>query len=218
MPKYKISPSTINLLQDCPGCFWKQIVKKIKRPSGAFPSLPSGVDLLLKKHFDKFRDSGKLPPELRLHKVDAKLFKDHTLLTLWRNNRKGIEYEEEGILLRGAVDEMLQKGKKLIVLDYKTRGFPLKEDTAAHYHDQLNIYNFLLRKNGFETEDYSYLLFFIPKEIEDDGDFVFHTELVKVKVDIHRAEDLLRKAAKVLNGRMPKAGKDCGFCEFKNGG
>jgi xanthosine utilization system XapX-like protein len=53
------------------------------------------------------------------------------------------------------------KNDRLIVLDYKTRGFPLKEDTAAHYQDQLDIYNFLLRKNGYRTEDYGYLLFYL---------------------------------------------------------
>ena len=30
-----------------------------------FRSLPSGMDGILKKHFDKFRDKGELPPELR---------------------------------------------------------------------------------------------------------------------------------------------------------
>jgi len=30
--------------------------KGIKRPEGVFPSLPSGMDIILKKHFDTFRD------------------------------------------------------------------------------------------------------------------------------------------------------------------
>ncbi len=61
---FKISPSTIGLLEECPQCFWLQIVKGQSRPSGPFPSLPSGVDKLLKGHFDSFRAKGELPPEL----------------------------------------------------------------------------------------------------------------------------------------------------------
>jgi len=38
---------------ECPRCFWLQIVKNIKRPAGIFPSLPSGMDKILKVHFDK---------------------------------------------------------------------------------------------------------------------------------------------------------------------
>jgi ATP-dependent exoDNAse (exonuclease V) beta subunit len=54
-------------------------------------------------------------------------------LKVWRSNFKGISFEDkEGNILRGAVDNILVKGKKLIVLDYKTRGFPLKEYTAEH--------------------------------------------------------------------------------------
>src|SRR3989344_9310257 len=100
------------------------------------------MDRILKIHFDSFIGKG-IPPELKIKNV--KLFDDLKLLEIWRNNFKGISYtDSSGNILRGAVDNILVKGKKLIVLDYKTRGFPLKEDTAAHYQNQLDIYNFLL--------------------------------------------------------------------------
>ena len=104
------------------------------------------MDRILKAHFDSFRDKGLLPPELKDLNGEVKLFSNIELLNEWRSNFKGIQYKDKsGNLFRGAVDNLLQKGKKLIVLDYKTRGFPLKEDTAAHYQDQLDIYNYLLR-------------------------------------------------------------------------
>ena len=214
---YKLSPSTLNLLEDCPKCFWLQIVKKIPRPSGAFPSLPSGVDKILKEHFDSFMKKGKLPPELK-HTNGYKLFDNEELLKIWRSNFKGIEHldDKSGILLRGAVDNILVKGKKLVVLDYKTRGFPLKEDTAHHYQDQLNVYNFLLRKNGYQTEDYAYLLFYMPEKVIKTGEFVFNTELVKMDTHIGHAENLFNKAVKVLNGKEPKASDNCKFCEWKS--
>ena len=110
------------------------------------------------------------------------------------------------------MDNILRKGTKLIVLDYKTRGFPLKEDTAEGYQDQMDIYNFLLRKNGYETEDYAYLLFYHPSDVDKLGRVIFHTDLVKVKVTPQNAEKLMKEAFRVLGDRMPKAGKGCGFC------
>ena len=216
---FKLSPSSMNLIEDCPRCFWLQVVKKISRPSAPFPSLPSGVDKMLKEHFDRFRDKDSLPPELNDLK-EVSLFNDKELLKTWRNNLKGIEYydEENDVLLHGAVDNLLSKEGKLIVLDYKTRGFALKEDTAHHYQDQLDIYNFLLRKNGYETEDYAYLLFYLPEQVMETGEFKFKNELVKMKIDINHAEMLFKRAVKIVKGELPEAGKDCVFCKWRENG
>ncbi len=210
---YKLSATTLNLFLECPRCFWLQFNKGIKRPAGIFPSLPSGMDMILKKHFDRFIKSDKLPPELSGLKV--KLFDDIKKLEIWRNNRKGIVYEDsDGNILKGAVDNILVKGKKLIVLDYKTRGYPLKEDTHEHYINQLNVYNFLLRKNGYDTEEYSYLLFYYPREVNKNGDVVFETKLLKIKTDIKKAERLFKNALACLNGKIPKCSEDCEYCRY----
>jgi len=212
---YKFSPSSLSLLKECPRCFWLHFNKGIKRPDSIFPSLPSGMDRILKIHFDSFRDKGMLPPELAKLKGNYKLFDNAELLAVWRNNFKGIEYvDKDGNVFRGAVDNILQKGKKLVVLDYKTRGFPVKDDTAAHYQDQMNIYNFLLRKNKHKTENYAYLLFYHPNKVDSDGDVLFNTDLVKMKVNVKDAEKLFKKALKVLSEEIPEAGEECGFCEW----
>lgn len=212
---YKLSPSSLNLLKECPRCFWLHFNKNIKRPSGPFPSLPSGMDRILKTHFDSFMEKNRLPPELKDCKDDCQLFDDAELLKIWRNNLKGIQWtDEKGNLFRGAVDNILKKGNKLIVLDYKTRGYPLKEDTAEHYKNQLDIYNFLLRKNNYETEDYSYLLFYYPKEVREDGSVIFDTELIKMEVDINNAETIIKKAIEILEGDMPEPAEECEFCRF----
>lgn len=212
---YKFSPSSLSLLKDCPRCFWLLFNKGIKRPEGIFPSLPSGMDGILKCHFDKFMRRGELPPELQKLNGEIKLFDDEELLKAWRSNFKGIQWaDKKGNLFRGAVDNLLVKGKKLIVLDYKTRGYPLKEDTAEHYQDQMDIYNFLLRKNGYETEDYTYLLFYHPHEIIESGHVCFNTDLIKIKVNIKNAENIFKKAVEVLEGDIPEPSQECGFCKW----
>lgn len=214
---YKLSPSTLNLLEECPRCFWLQIVKKESRPSGAFPSLPSGVDKILKEHFDRFMKRSKLPPELEKEGLGGcRLFDNEELLERWRTNWEGISYtdKESGIVLRGAIDNLLQKGDKLIVLDFKTRGFALKEDTHHHYQDQMNCYNFLLRKNGYDTEDYTYLLFYMPERISEKGEFLFETKLVKMETNVKHAETLFNKAINILQDAMPESNQRCDYCNW----
>lgn len=179
------------------------------------------MDRILKAHFDKFRDKGKLPPEIakEVRCKNMKLFDDAEKMKIWQSNFKGVSFvDKAGNELHGAVDNLLVKGKKLIVLDYKTRGYALKEDTAEHYRLQQNVYNFLLRKNGYETEDYFFLLFYYPKEVMEKGEVVFDTELVKMKVDVRMAEKTWKDALKCLNGKEPKASKNekgevCEWCD-----
>lgn len=210
----KLSPSALKLLRECPRCFWLHHVKGIRRPEVVFPTLPSGMDRVLKAHFDAYRDKGALPPELR-ELSGVKLFDDVELLKVWTNNRKGIAWtDSSGNTLRGAIDYLLVKGPKLIVLDFKTRGYPLKEDTPDPYQDQLDIYNFLLRKNGYATEDYSYMLFYYPESIDSHGHVKFHADLVKLDVSVKNAASLFAKALEALAGREPKPAEECGFCAW----
>src|SRR3989338_2910295 len=215
MKQTKLSPSSLNLMLDCPRCFWLHLVKGIKRPSGAFPSLPSGMDKILKEHFDRFMKNGILPPELK-NLQGYKLFDNEERLKVWRNNFKGISYveEESGILLHGAIDNILMKGKRLVVLDYKTRGFPLKENTHEHYQAQMDIYNFLLRKNGYKTEDYAYLLFYHPNKVLETGEVVFNTDIVKMRTNSKQGEKVFLDAIKVLKGEEPEANENCEYCHF----
>lgn len=211
---FKLSPSALNIMKECPRCFWLTQHKVWARPNGIFPSLPSGMDGILKIHFDNFMRKGLLPPELK-DNGDTKgmlLFDDEALLKIWRSNFKGIQWEDtKGNILRGAVDNILKKGKKLIVLDYKTRGYALKEDTHEHYQNQIDIYNFLLRKNKHETEDYAFLLFYHPKEVKETGEVIFNTDLKKMKVNIKNAEKIWNTAIKMLNEDCPK--KSCEWCQ-----
>lgn len=213
---FKLSPSSLNLMKECPRCFWLTENKIWRRPLGIFPSLPSGMDSVLKKHFDKFMEKGLLPPELCNNSEcdNFKLFDDKELLKEWRNSRKGLWFEDkEGNILHGGIDNMLvnKTNNKLIVLDYKTRGFPLKEDTHEHYQNQLNIYSWLLEKLGFPTEKFAYLLFYYPNEVLETGEVVFDTVLKKMSVDSKEAEALWKKALELLNSDCPEKG--CQWCE-----
>src|SRR3989338_6521345 len=142
---YKVSPHSLNLFVECPRCFYQQVRENKPRPHGPFPSLPSGMDIVIKRHFDLYRGTDMLPPELEGKGLEGvTLFEDKKLLSRWRNNRGGLVWtDSQGNMLQGAVDDVLKKDGKLIVLDYKTRGFPLK-DRPTYYQLQLDVYNFML--------------------------------------------------------------------------
>jgi len=213
---FKLSPSALNLMKECPRCFWLGNHNVWSRPIGIFPSLPSGMDRILKEHFDKFMEKGKLPPELCNNSEcdNLKLFDNKELLKEWRNSRKGLWFEDkDGNIIHGGIDNLLinKANNKLIVLDYKTRGFPCKEDTHEHYQDQLNIYTWLLEKLGYKVENFAYLLFYVPKEVLETGEVVFDTALKKMNIDVKNAEKLWEKALEMLNSECP--GKGCVWCE-----
>ena len=119
---YQLSPSTINIMADCPRCFWLELKKNIKRPRGIFPSLPSGMDRILKEHFDACAKLGVLPPEIKeLEAEGIKVFNEK-ILDSWRDSRRGILLKDkDGNILKGVIDALLVKGTKFIILEYCNR-------------------------------------------------------------------------------------------------
>ena len=212
----KLSPSSLNLYLECKRCFWNHFHGK-RRPASIFPSLPSGIDKILKEYFDYYRKKGIVPPEIE--EIGAKMYEGPELKE-WQRNFGGIQWKDlkTGVLLRGAVDEMLQKDGKLIVLDFKTRGFPLKEDTHEHYRNQLNTYNLLLKKNGRKVETYGYLLFYHPKRACKGKKcyLEFNTDLVKMRASPETGEKVFREAVECLNQKEPPQPKEeCKWCKFR---
>ncbi|ERG90039.1 MAG: hypothetical protein J07HQW1_00052 [Haloquadratum walsbyi J07HQW1] len=214
---YKLSPRRINLYMECKRCFWLHINKGIKRPTGPFPSLPSGMDDKIKDHFDRFRQRQEQPPELQETTVNADLLEDTELLENAREWRKQPKYHDKknDVLLRGGVDDLLQKDDgSIIVLDYKTRGYPPKDDVPGYYARQVNLYNLILRENGHETASHGLLLYYYPNQVQETGEVLFQNELKQVPVDTDAAQEFLKNAAQTLNNPVPEHNPDCDYCDW----
>lgn len=219
MALYRISPSLIGMLLECPRCLWLHFREGVKRPSGPFPSLPGGMDGTFKAYFDEHRAAGTLPPEID-GKVEGKLFTDRSKLDVWRNNWKGLrtEFPEYGLELKGAIDDLLvAKDGRFMPFDFKTRGYPTKEDTHKHYQHQLDLYALLLENHGMPPSDTGYLLFFWPTAYAL-GAAQFATDVVKMSVDPDRGEQVLQKTHAILKGDTPQAHAECAFCEYRENG
>jgi CRISPR/Cas system-associated exonuclease Cas4 (RecB family) len=213
----KLSPSTISLFMECPRCFWLQFNKNIHRPRGIFPSLPGGMDGVIKKYYDSYRKLGKLPPEVD-GKLTGKLLADEKLLKSWQSNWEGIKYFNKDLsaLMKGVLDDCLVDGGTYIPLDYKTRGYDLKDDSTSYYQHQLDIYCYLLAKNGYNITNYAYLVYYFPKAVKENGQVEFNVEPKKVETDIKHAEQLFKDAVACLRGPEPKKHTDCSreFCNW----
>jgi len=210
---FRISPTTgLSLFKECPRCFWLHFNKNVHRPRGIFPSLPGGMDLVIKNYFDKYR--GKLPPEI-VGKVVGQLMPEVEPLNKWRNWQTGLEYYDKtrDAVLFGALDDCLVDGDYYIPLDYKTRGSaPNDGDSEKYYQTQLDTYALLLNKNGYKTRNFAYLIYYYPEEIKENGIAKFSIEVVKVNTDLARAQKTFEEAVDLLKGPIPKRHSDCEYC------
>ena len=215
----KISPSGISYLMECPRCLWLHVNEEKKRPRGIYPSLPDGMDNIFKKYFDEYRGRGEMPPEIA-GKIEGKLFDDVKRLNAWREfnfGRGGIRAEipEYNMLLSGAIDDLLvSPDGKFIIFDFKTRGYPTKEDTHEHYRHQLDLYALLFTRNAMKVAEHGYLLFFWPQSYSL-GMANFKTELVKMDVSPSRGMSILKKAHDIIIGSIPRAHEACEYCNYR---
>lgn len=219
---YKVTPSSIGLLLECPRCLWLYVNENIKRPRGIFPSLPGGMDGIFKVYFDIYRKKGGVPPEIKGKiKDNEKLFDDFKKLNPWRDidfGRGGLKasFPEYNIFLQGAIDELLiTDDKKYVPFDFKTRGYPTKKDTHKHYQHQLDLYSLLFEKNNLPPADHGYLLFFWPKYYKK-GKTKFDSELIKMKIGPKNGLEILKETNKIVKGKKPKVHKKCEYCLYRD--
>ena len=186
----------------------------IARPRGIFPSLPGGMDLVIKTYFDTYR--GSLPPELK-GKVKGKLLDDLALMNLWRNWRTGLEYADERLnaVLFGALDECLVHNGKYVPLDYKTRGSaPRDGDSERYYQTQLDTYALLLSSNGYPVENFCYLVYYYPKTVEAQGQVTFAVYPIEMTSDPERARRRFEEAVHSLDEPLPQPSARCEYCTW----
>ena len=214
---FKLSPSTLSLFLECPRCFWLDKIKNIKRPRGIFPSLPGGMDRVIKTFFDGYRAAKKLPADLKGADFQGvELFEDQKQLNLWRDWKTGLHYKSpEGSILFGALDDLLVKGGKYIPFDYKTKGSPATEESAIkYYQNQLDSYSLMLEASGLETAGYGFLLYFSPKSVAERGNVEFEVQPIKIVLDSNRAKTIFEKALQLLNGPLPLSIPSCEYCAW----
>ena len=201
---FNLSASKLNLLRECPRCFWFAMVKNVKRPSGPMSSIPIKMDSIIKSYYNFYR--GEILPPIFKGQVKGRLAVGMPL-TLSCETLKGI-------VLWGRPDDYLElEDTNIVVLDNKTSS---KVPQAVHlsYQLQMDVYSYLLVRNGYRTIPKAYLAYFSPEESNLHDGMTMTCSVLEVCTDPNRVEILVRRAVKVLNGSIPDSGHLCQYCKW----
>lgn len=222
---YRLSRSKIDLFINCPRCFYLDRRLGVGQPPGYPFSLNSAVDKLLKKEFDIHRSARTAHPLMEHYGVDAIPF-FHDKLEEWRDSlRRGITYKMEGtnINITGGVDDVWVKPNgELIIVDYKATSkdeeVTLDADWQIGYKRQMEIYQWLFRKNGFRVSNTGYFVYCNGNTDKEafDAKLQFDIKVLPYEGDDSWVESTVKKAIKTLqNDALPESGEDCDFCKYR---
>jgi len=171
---FKVSRSKIELFTQCQRCFWLDVRLKIKRPDGAPFSLNKAVDELLKKEFDVYRAKAEPHPLILDSQIKAIPYA-HEKLDDWRETFVGVQalHDETNLLVFGAPDDIwVDNEGRLIVVDYKAtakdREVSIDAAWQMSYKRQMEVYQWLLRANGFKVSDTGYFVY-VNGRLDLDG-------------------------------------------------
>jgi CRISPR/Cas system-associated exonuclease Cas4 (RecB family) len=221
---FKVSRSKIELFMQCPRCFWLDVRLKIKRPNGPPFSINKAVDELFKKEFDVYRAKGEPHPIMLDNQVKAVPFK-HPDLDKWRENFIGVFvlHKPTNLHVFGAIDDVWgNEDGELIVVDYKAtakdKEVSIDADWQISYKRQLEVYQWLLRQNGFKVNDTGYFVY-TNGRMDLDGfnnHIEFRTKLIPYKGDDSWVEPALEKMKACMDSGMPSVGDSAmgGSCEY----
>lgn len=222
---YRLSRSKIELFKQCPRCFWLDARLKIKRPDGPPFNINKAIDELFKKEFDAYREQQQPHPMMTDNQIKAVPYQ-HAELDKWRHNFTGVQalHTASNLEVFGAIDDVwVNDNGELIVVDYKATAknseVSLDSDWQISYKRQMEIYQWLLRQNGFKVNDTGYFVY-TNGRIDLDGfndRLEFRTKIIPYSGDDSWvAATLMNMKACLDSETMPEVGTAAmgGPCEF----
>lgn len=220
-PNWKLSRSKIDLFTECPRCFYLDNKLGVKRPSMPPFNLNVAVDALLKKEFDKYRAAKKPHPLMEQYKIDAIPF-SHKDLDEWRENFVGAQYFDEtlNLTISGAVDDLWINPKgELHIVDYKATSkdeeVTLDDQWKDGYKRQMEIYQWLFRKKGFNVSDRGFFVY--ANGLKDRPDFNNKLEFELTILDYVGETDWIEPTIESIketldSENLPESGPKCEYC------
>jgi CRISPR/Cas system-associated exonuclease Cas4 (RecB family) len=222
---FKLSRSKIDRFIECPRCFYIDRRLGVDRPPGFPFNLNIAVDTLLKKEFDIHRTQNTQHPLLEAYGVDARPVA-HEDLDAWRQNFVGVQHlhESTNLLITGAIDDLWQEPNgAYVVVDYKATS---KNDTIdvldqpwhAGYKRQIEIYQWLLRRNGLEVSDTGYFVYANGSTDSEafDARLEFDLTLIPYTGSDDWVDGVLEEIHACLNkNHVPVASTRCDYCRYR---
>lgn len=222
---FRLSRSKIDLFMNCPRCFYFDRRLGVGQPPGFPFSLNSAVDMLLKKEFDVRRAQGQPHPLMKDYGIDAIPF-EHEQLDEWRDALGGgmtYLHPPTNFLVAGAIDDVWMKSSgELMIVDYKATAkkgeVTLDADWQQGYKRQMEMYQWLFRKNGYQVDSTGYFVYCNGRTDRQafDARLEFTIKLIPYLGNDSWVEQALKDIKACLNSeQLPPASPECAFCAYR---
>ncbi len=221
---FKISRSKIDMFIKCARCMYLDVRLGVKQPDSYPLTLNIAVDALLKKEFDTHRVARTAHPYMKAYGIDAVPF-EHPKMEEWRHNFTGVQYVYPGtnFLVFGAVDDIwVNPAGELIVVDYKATSKAsepsLDGDLGAQYRRQMEVYQWLLSRNGFAVSPTGYFVY-----VNGDKDKAAFDKKLEFKVSVLPCEGdsawveptLAKIKSCLMSDELPESNTECQYCNYR---
>lgn len=222
---FRLSRSKIDMFLNCPRCFYLDRKLGVAQPPGFPFSLNSAVDKLLKKEFDTHRANGTTHPLMKHYGVDA-IPMVHEKIDEWRDAMRGgitFPIDSTNVVVTGGIDDIwINPKKELLIVDYKATSkeeeVTLDAEWQIGYKRQMEIYQWLFRKNGFKVSSTGYFVYCNGNTDKEafDGKLEFDIKIIPYIGDDSWVEKTVKEAIDCLKGeKLPESGQDCDFCKYR---
>lgn len=222
---FKLSRSKVESFVKCKRCFYLDRRLGISQPPGFPFNLNSAVDNLLKNEFDHYRNIQKPHPYITQLGLNAVPFQ-HDDIEKWRENFTGVSYDHLDLKfhLFGAVDDLWINidNQELIVVDYKSTSksaeITIDAPWQMSYKRQMEFYQYLLRKNGFQVSNTGYFVYCNGDRSKEKFNEVleFKMSLIPYTGSDNWVEPTLSNLHQLLNqDEIPKHNENCDYCQYQ---
>jgi len=220
---FPLSRSKIEFFLKCPRCFYLDRRLGVKPPGMPSMTLNRAVDSLMKAEFDGYRQRQEPHPAFLKYGINA-IPLSHPDIEVWRSNFKGVKFlnPPTNLLIGGAPDDIMIVGREWLVLDFK--GTCSKDEITSldteyrlAYKRQVEVYSWLLAKNGHPVGRNAFLLFANARadRLSFDARLDFDLQLVEVVMDLSWIEPTLGQIRTCLMADQPPAASaTCECCNF----
>ena len=198
---YEVSRSQIQSFMNCPACFWMNRVKGIKFPGMPGFLLNTATDTLLKKDFDRYRELQKPHPFMQRNGLGHLVPYKHDDFETWTKSLQlGLRthYEPADLLIGGGLDDVWHDPQtdEIFVVDYKSTAGKRNEDLTAlqpitlngvykeSYKRQMDMYQWILRQNGFNVSKTGYFVYVNGDQHFEDGMLEESVNKANMKFDV----------------------------------
>jgi len=227
---FTLSRSKLDIFSECQRCAYLDMRLGVRRVSGPSFTLNNAVDELFKREFDIHRAAHTTHPLMLAYGVDAVPLADDRL-DEWRDAlRRGIGYHHEptNLTLRGGIDDVwVTPAGELIIVDYKAtskkEGPSTADDLYPSYKRQMEIYQWLFRRNDFVTSATGYFVYANGKSDAKafDAKLEFDIVLIPYAGDDGWVEPaLVELKAMLVSEEIPPigvafGGGPCDYCTYR---